>query len=298
MGDGRHAHAWAAQAGGTRKGHGISLPSASWLLVLPLVLLLAIFYVGPILGVLWLSVSDPVPGLQNYERLFTSGALQRVVWSTLRISALTALLATALGYLIAYTMLHAGGRHRRWIMAFVLVPFWVSVLVRAFSWVTLLRTEGPVNSALLSWGLIAEPLALMRNELGVLIGMVHFMVPYAVLPLYANMQGTDRRILDASRSLGATAPTTFIRIFMPLSAPGIAAASLLVFVLALGFLVTPAILGGGRVVMIAEYVRVQIMQTVRWGIGTMMASVLLITVVLLLAAMSRVIDIRKLFGAK
>jgi putative spermidine/putrescine transport system permease protein len=274
------------------------LPSSAWLLVLPLIFVLALLYVGPIASVLWLSVTDPSPGLGNYERLLFSDALQRVLWSTLRIAALTTLFATLFGYLIAYTMHHTSARHRHWIMAFVLVPFWVSVLVRAFAWLTLLRTEGVINTALMSSGIIASPLDLVRNELGVVIGMVHYMIPYAVLPLYANMQGIDQRILNASRSLGASPRTTFMRVFLPLSAPGIAAAALLVFVLALGFLVTPAILGGGRVVMIAEYVRVQILQTVRWGVGTMMASVLLITVVVLLAAMSRVVDIRKLFGAK
>lgn len=273
-------------------------PSSTWLLVLPVVLVLLVFYIGPIASVLWLSVTDPAPGLGNYARLAQSAPLQRVLWSTLRISAATTILATALGYLVAYTMLHASARHRHLIMIFVLVPFWVSVLVRAFAWLTLLRTEGLVNSALMAAGLVDSPFQFVRNELGVLIGMVHYMIPYAILPLYANMQGIDPRIMDASRSLGASPRTTFLRIFLPLSAPGVVAAALLVFVLALGFLVTPAILGGGRVVMMAEYVQVQILQTVRWGVGTMMASVLLITVVLLLTVMSRIVDIRKMFGAQ
>jgi putative spermidine/putrescine transport system permease protein len=147
-------------------------------------------------------------------------------------------------------------------------------------------------------GIITQPLELLYNETGVVIGMVHYMVPYAVLPLYANMQGIDPRLADASRSLGAGPLTTFLRIFLPLSLPGIAAAGVLVFIFSLGFFVTPALLGGGRVVMIAEYVSVQILQTVRWGVGTMMASVLLLTVVLLLLAMSRVVDLRRLFGAR
>lgn len=269
-----------------------------WLLLLPLVVPLALLYLVPLAQVLWISVSDPALGFGNYERLFTSSAIQRVLWSTLRICALTTLLALILGYVVAYAMTHASPRHRLWMTAFVLVPFWVSVLVRAFAWLTLLRTEGLVNNALVGWGLAAEPLPLVRNELGVVIGMVHYMVPYAVLPLYANMQGIDRRLADASRSLGAGPLWTFWHVFLPLSKPGIAAAGLLVFIFSLGFFVTPAILGGGRVVMIAEYVSVQIMQTVRWGVGTMMASVLLLGVVGLLAAMARVIDIRQLFGAR
>ena len=272
--------------------------SPYWLLLLPLLVPLVLLYLVPLGRVLWISFTDPTPGLANYERLLAFPALQRVLFTTLRIGAITTGLALLLGYLVAYVMVHAGPRHRLWVTAFVLVPFWVSLLVRAFAWLTLLRTEGVINQALLGWGLIAQPLALVHNELGVVIGMVHYMVPYATLPLYANMQGIDPRLADASRSLGAGPLTTFLRIFLPLSLPGIAAAGVLVFIFSLGFFVTPALLGGGKVVMIAEYVSVQILQTVRWGVGTMMASVLLLTVVLLLLAMSRVVDLRRLFGAR
>lgn len=270
--------------------------SPYWLLLLPLLVPLVLLYLVPLAGVLWISVTDPAPGLGNYQRMLTVPALQRVMLTTLRIGALTTLFALILGYLVAYVMVHAGPRHRLWITAFVLVPFWVSVLVRAFSWLTLLRTEGIINNALLGAGLVASPLALVRNELGVVVGMVHYMVPYAVLPLYANMQGIDPRLVDASRSLGAGPIATFLRVFLPLSLPGLAAAGVLVFIFSLGFYVTPAILGGGRVVMVAEYVSVQILQTVRWGVGTMMASVLLLAVVGLLAAVSRVVDVRRMFG--
>ena len=267
-----------------------------WLLVLPLVLGLLAFYLAPLSNILWISVSDPQPGLGNYARLVQSEALQRVLWTTFRIAGETTLLALLFGYVVAYVMVHAGHRHRLWITAFVLVPFWVSVLVRAFSWLTLLGTEGLINQALLGAGWINAPLALVRNELGVMIGMVHYMVPYAVLPLYANFRGIDPSLSAASRSLGAGSARTFLRIFLPLSLPGIFAAGLLVFVVSLGFLVTPAILGGGKTVMVAEYVRVQIFQTVRWGVGTMMASVLLLSVIVLLLALARVVDVRKLFG--
>jgi len=271
---------------------------ASWLMILPLLVALGLLYVAPLLDVLWISVTDPTPGLGNYQRLIETPSMQRVLWTTLRLSAITTLVALPLAYVVAWTILHSSPRHRLWITGFVLVPFWVSVLVRAFAWLTLLRTEGLINRALLDAGLIAEPLALVRNDLGVLIGMVHYLIPYAVLPLLANMRGIDPRLEAASRSLGAGPFTGFLRVYLPLSKPGIFAAGLLVFVLSLGFLVTPAILGGGRVVMISEYVRIQIFQTVRWGVGTMMASCLLLTVLTLLVVMSRVVDVRQMFGAK
>ena len=272
--------------------------AGSWALVLPLLAALGILYLAPLGRVLWISVSDPALGFGNYARLIATESMQRVLWTTLRLSTVTTIVTMAAAYLVAWTMLHAGPRHRVWIAGFVLVPFWVSVLVRAFAWLTLLRQEGLINNALLDAGLIASPLPLVRNEFGVVVGMVHYLIPFAVLPLFANMRGIDAGLVPASRSLGAGPLQSFVRIFLPLSLPGIVASGLLVFILALGFLVTPAILGGGRVVMISEYVRVQIFQTVRWGVGTMMASCLLLTVLLLLAAMSRVIDLRQMFGAR
>jgi len=248
--------------------------------------------------VLWISVTDPEPGLQNYRRLLQSEPLQHVLWTTLRVSAETTLIAVPLGYLIAWTLLHAGRRHALWIAGFVLVPFWVSVLVRAFAWLELLRPEGVLNRMLLDLGLIRQPFSLVRNEAGVLIGMVHYLIPYAALPLLANMRGIDPRLAQASRSLGAGPVTGFLRVYLPLSAPGVFAAVLLVFILALGFLVTPAILGGGHIVMISEYVRIQIFQLVRWGVGTMMASCLLIIVLAALLALGRVVDVRQMFGAR
>jgi putative spermidine/putrescine transport system permease protein len=195
-------------------------------------------------------------------------------------------------------MAHVSDRHRNWILIFVLVPFWVSVLARAFSWVVLLHDNGVVNRALLDAGVIDEPVHLVRNQLGVMIGMTHYMIPYAVLPLYAAMRGIDGRLVQAARGLGAGPIESFLRVYLPLSLPGIAGAGVLVFILTLGFFVTPSILGGGKTVMIAEYVSIQILQTVRWGVGSMLAVVLLLMVFLLLAIMSRVIDLRAMFGAK
>ena len=269
-----------------------------WLLLLPVVLILVLLYLVPLGQVLWLSFSDPELGLQNYRKLLTFPPQQRVLWTTLRICTTTTAAALLLGYLVAYVMLHVGERHRLWITAFVLVPFWISVLVRAFAWLTLLRTEGVVNSALLGTGLISTPLSLIYNEMAVDIGMIHYMVPYAVLPLYANMQGIDPRLVNASRSLGAGPFTSFRRIFLPMSMPGITSATLLVFILSLGFFVTPAILGGGKVIMIGEYVSIQILQTVRWGVGAMMATILLVAVLGLLAALSSVVNLKAVFGAK
>lgn len=269
-----------------------------WLLVLPLVALLVGLFVYPIFQVLWISVTDPSFGLKNYQRLFTSGSIHRMLWTTLRVCAVTTVLSMLCGYVVAYAMINVGKGHRAWMLLFILVPFWVSVLVRAFSWLMLLHDGGIANTVMIDWGLIAEPLQMVRNEIGVIIGMVHFMVPYAALPLYANMSGIDTRYVDAARGLGAGPFESFWRIFLPLSMPGVAGAGILVFILTLGFFVTPAILGGGKTAMIAEYVSVQILNLARWGIASMLAMVLLFAVFLLLAIMGRFINLREMFGAR
>ena len=270
--------------------------SPYWLLVLPFIAAVVLLYLGPIANILWLSFTEPQPGLSNYGRLFTSDSLVRIISTTLRICIITTLISVVLGYVVAYTIAHALARERRWMLTFVLISFWISVLVRTFSWLMLLGHNGLINNTMLAIGLTDSPVAFMRNELGVLIGMVQYMIPYAVLPLLANMQGLDARVMNASRSLGASNAQTFMRIYLPLTKPGIVAASLLVFIISLGFYVTPAILGGGKVLMIAEYISVQILVTLRWGTAAMLAALMLAGVLVMLVAMNRFMKLSTIFG--
>ena len=268
------------------------------LLILPLLALLAFLYVWPMMQVFWISVSDPEFGLQNYAKLIENRGIHKMLLTTFKICIVTTALALFFGYVVSYAMIHVSDRHRTWMLLFILVPFWVSVLARAFSWLMLLHDNGIVNDLLRAWGITDEPVHLVRNQIGVFIGMVHYMIPYAVLPLYASMRAIDQRCVTAARGLGAGPFEAFWRVFLPLSLPGLIGAGVLVFILTLGFFVTPAILGGGKTMMIAEYVSVQILQTIRWGIGAMLAVTLLMIVLALLAVMSRIVDLRALFGAK
>ena len=136
----------------------------------------------------------------------------------------------------------------------------------------------------------------MRNELGVLIGMIHYMIPYAVLPLLVSMQSIDQRVMNASRNLGATGAQTFWRIYLPLTTPGVVASTLLVFILSLGFYVTPAVLGGGKVLMVAEYISVQLLVTLKWGTAAMLAACMLFGVLAMLWIMSRFMKLSTVFG--
>ncbi len=269
-----------------------------WILVAPLAVAVFALYGWPVLNILWVSVIDPTPGLGNYQKLFGGSALAGILWTTFRICLLTTLLSVLAGYLVAYSMVHIAARQRYWMLTLVLISFWVSVLVRAFAWLTLLGHGGVLNKGLLGIGLITDPLPLVRNELGVLIGMVHYMIPYAVLPLLANMQGMDKRIITASRSLGASAFTSFRRVYLPLTLPGVFAASLLVFIISMGFYITPAILGGGRVLMAAEYISVQLLVTLQWGTASMLATLMLAGVFALMFIMSRFMKMGDIFGSK
>jgi putative spermidine/putrescine transport system permease protein len=263
----------------------------------PAVVLVVVFFVVPLLQVLWLSVSEPSLGLQNYAALIDNPLLHRIWLNTLRICALTTLIAVTAGYLVAYAMAQVGEHHRTVMIFCIVLTFWLSVLIRAFAWVMILRTEGVLNTALLSLGVVDQPLRLVRNEIGVLIGMVHYMLPIAVLPLYSSMQAIPRTYVNAARGLGARVWQTFFWVYLPLSKPGIIAAAVLVFIFSLGFYITPAILGGGRVVMIAEYIRVSFDETLRWGYATMLASTLLIALSLGLALLARTVNVQKVFGA-
>lgn len=269
-----------------------------WALVAPAVLAMAVFYIFPLLQVLWLSVTEPAPGFGNYEILFTSSTLHRIWLTTLEICTITTVLTVVLGYFVAYAMTLVGEGQRTWMMFCVLLSLWLSVLVRAFAWVMLLNRSGVVNETLMSLGIVTEPLRLVRNEFGVVVGMVHFMLPLAILPIYSNMSGIRAQLVSAARGLGASPWEAFRYVVLPLSKPGIIAATILVFVFSLGFFITPALLGGGRVVLISEYIRVSFEETLRWGQATMLATTLLFVVLLALALVARFVDLRRVFGAQ
>jgi putative spermidine/putrescine transport system permease protein len=269
-----------------------------WLLLAAPLFLLALFYLYPLAKVLWLSVTVPTPGFGNFAKLYTSDAIRRIIGTTARISLITTVISLLLGYAVAYAALHVRSRHGELLLFFVLLCSWLSVLIRAFAWLTLLQSRGVVNTLLLDWGVIDAPLPLVRNEFGVVLGMVHYMVPYAALPLYANMKGIDPRLVPAARGLGATPLEAFLKVYLPMSLPGLISAGILVFIFSLGFYVTPALLGGGKTIMIAEYIAVQINDTLNWGLGTMLATTLLLTVFLMLALLGAFVDLRKVFGVK
>lgn len=270
--------------------------NTSWILVTPFLALVMVMFAVPLFNILWLSFTDPQPGLANYAALIEKESLRKLIWTTLRVCLITTALSVLLGYGVSYAMANASETARQRMLLLILISFWISVLVRTFSWLMLLGRNGLLNNGLISVGLISDPIPFVRNELGVLIGMVHYMIPYAVLPIFASMQALDARVLQASRNLGASPAQTFWRIYLPLTKQGVIAGALLVFILSLGFYVTPAILGGGKVLMVAEYISVQVLVTLKWGTAAMLAVVMLVSVLCLLYVMSRFVKLSAALG--
>ncbi len=181
-------------------------------------------------------------------------------------------------------------------MILVLIPFWTSILVRSYAWMVLLGQEGIINEALLATGVRAEPMQLLNTRFAVYVGMIHILLPFMILPLYAVMRGIDRNLLRAAENLGASPGAVFRRIFLPLSLPGVAAGCLLVFILGLGFYITPALLGGQRDVMVSMLIQQQISQ-LKWGFGATLALILLIVALGIYLVFTRLLGVERVFGS-
>ena len=250
----------------------------SLILLAPLLMFLGLAYVLPFLGVIGWSVTLPEPGLQNYTAALSDPLILSVFWRTLRICAAVTVISVIMGYILALLWVRGAPLVQTLTELCILIPFWISVLTRAFGWLALLSSRGILNGWLEEMGIIDEPLRLVRNEFGVIVGMVHFMIPFAVFPLASAMRCVDERVLMAARGMGAGRARIFWQVFVPMTAAGIMGAALLVFVFAIGFFITPAILGGGRSVMVAEMIYLRIFQSPDWGLAAAVSVILMVAI--------------------
>lgn len=258
------------------------------LLGLPGLLFVAIFLIYPLSLLVELSFETRTGwGLDHYARLLNTPVYRQVLWRTVWMSALVTGLDFVLGYPLAVALVRATGFARPLILIAILMPFWTNLLVRAYGWIVVLHPNGLINSSLLALGLISEPLSLVHNTTGVLIGMTQIMLPYMVIPIAAQIEKMDARLLHAARSLGASPLRTFLHVFLPLTLPGIFAGALVVFVLCLGFFVIPALLGGRRDVLIAQLVHFNLTTVLNWEFAAALSTVLLITTVAIFLAAQR-----------
>lgn len=265
--------------------------------VAPLIVLLLAFLVYPVGQLLSLSfVNDGALSLASYRQLFASPLYLNVLWITLKISLATTALAVIIGYPVAYLISTAGPRPKGRLVFVVLLSFWTSFLVRAFAWVIILGRNGVVNQTLVALGIIDRPIDLLYGLGAVLAGMVHAMLPLAVMTMLAVMENIDRNLPRAASTLGARPGSAFWTVYFPLSMPGVAAAAIMVFVTAIGFFIVPALLGGRFQTMISQLIIDQVQQTLNWGLAGAIAVLLLAVVLLVFVVYDRIFGFTTLTG--
>ncbi|MET7399125.1 ABC transporter permease subunit [Dactylosporangium sp. NPDC005572] len=255
-----------------------------WLLLLPSLVALVLLFVLPLLSVVEDSFTEPTTGLGNYASLFTDGYTLRVLGRTLLVALVVSVVGAVLAYPYAYAMTLVGPTMRALLVTIVLVPFWTSMLARNFAWLVLMQDGGVIQGLLRPFGL--GDVTLLGTTLAVGISMTQVLLPFLVLPMYSSMEQIDGRLVAAGQSLGAPRMRAFRRIYLPLSAPGVIAGMSLVFVLALGFYITPALLGSTRNAMIAQVINVRTKELLDFG-GAGAMGVFLLAVTLVVLGLSR-----------
>lgn len=283
----------ADQRSGGRATASRALPA---LLLLPAIVAVAVLFFVPILMLVWRSLSEPELGLQQYMRVFTDEltltVLARTLWTTVLVTVIT----LVLGFPYAYAMTIAGPRVRAVLLAIVMIPFWLSVMTRTFAWVVLLARGGPVSD--LAAGVGIPDLTLLGSLAGATIGMVQVLLPFMVLPLYSTMAGIDRNLLKAAGSLGAKGWTALRTVFLPLAVPGVTAGTTLVFVLCVGFYITPQLLGSPQNALVAQLIGIRVLQLRDFAGAGAVSAVLIVLCVILIVLASRSIKLTSMFGGR
>jgi mannopine transport system permease protein len=266
---------------------------ASLALALPLVLLLGFAFLLPVAKLLLGSIFTPAPTAEHYLRIAREPIFLRILLRTVQTAAIVTLLAFLLGYPVALVMSRLGGRAAMLVAACVLIPLWTSVLVRSYAWIVLLQRTGIVNNTLLNWGLISQPLKLIYTEGAVIVAMTHVLMPYMILPIFSSLRSIPPELDRAARNLGAGPWTSFLAVTLPLSLPGVYAGAIMVFILSLGFYVTPVLVGGPQNLTIATLIGQQTTELLNWPFAGALASVLLVVTLGLVGVFRRFVRFGK-----
>ena len=260
--------------------------------IAPATVLVCAFFVAPVAGLLLRSVTDPAPGLENLAEVLGSATYLKVFLNTFEVAGLVTFVTLSLGFPVAWLLAILPSRWSSLLFGIVVLSMWTNLLTRTYAWMVLLQRTGLINKALISIGLIDRPLALVNNLTGVTIGMTYIMLPFMVLPLNATIRALDPATLRAAALCGATKSQAFTRIFLPLIAPGVASGCLMVFVMSLGYFVTPSLLGGTSNMMLAELIAQLVQSLLDWGLAGAAALVLLVVTLTLYALQVRYFGFR------
>lgn len=269
-------------------------------LVAPALALIAITMLAPVGWLFYLSLLSDAGqwSLEHYQRMWEQPSYWRTFVTTFQVSLLTTGICMLIGYPLAYFLSELPRRTANLCMIAVLLPLWTSLLVRTYAWLVLLQRKGLINNAGIALGWWDEPLSLVHNLTGTLIGTVHVMLPFLILPLYSAMRAIDRDYLKAAANLGASPARSFWMVFFPLSLPGLTSGAVIVFILCLGFYITPAVLGGGKVIMVSSRIANDIEVFFNWGAASALGVVLLVLTVALIAVASKLLGARGLLGGR
>jgi ABC-type spermidine/putrescine transport system permease subunit I len=266
------------------------------LLLLPCLAWIAFFFLWPLVLMCWRSLAAEGFSFETYEALFTSPLYTKVMITTVKTASIATIGALVLAYPLAYALTVSGSKMRGLLLVFILIPYWVDIIVRSFSWLILLGDNGLVNKALTGLGIVSTPLQLLYNPFSVLLAMVQILLPLTTVTLFGAMLRIDRTLIAAAKIHGASDWQAFRTVFFPLSLPGVYGAGLLVFVLALGFYVTPALLGSPRETMIAQTIMVEASQLLDWPQASAAGAVLLLITTTIAAIYNRYFSLDRLWG--
>lgn len=268
-----------------------------WLLVTPLLGLLVFVFFLPIGWFLFQAISESNLSLmEQVHSVLLSPNITYVLWNTNLIALVVTLTVLLMAYPIAYALSYSNKLFFTLIIISVIIPYFTSVVVRTYSWMVILGRNGILNQLLLNWGIIDQPLELMYNRMGVIIGMSYVLLPYLVLTLFSAMKGIDYNLIRAAQSMGASGTYTFLKVFLPLSMPGLISGCLIVFILAIGFFITPALMGGAEDVMIAMLIQREIELNLNWPIAAMLSLALLTVTLILYAIYYRYTNLDRMLG--
>lgn len=274
-----------------------------WLLLAPSLITLTVLMILPICIMTVFSFYEFVTaGVEketfttaNWREFFTDSFYHMFLWKTVRVAAITAILCALLGYPPAYFIAVSHTRHKWLLLLLLIVPFWISFTIRTFSWIHILGEQGVINVLLIKLGIISEPMRLLYTEGAVIMGMIHFLLPYMILNVYVSIEGIDRNLISAARTLGCTAWQAFYEVVLPLSLPGLMAGLLLSFVLAAGSYVTPQILGSTRDALFGNIIFDTIMGQLNWPMGSTLSLVLLVLLGIVAGIYSRYMGLSRIF---
>lgn len=269
---------------------------SAFYMTVPALLVLLIFYFYPIIQFLPKSFLTDEGNftLEYFARVFSDELYLQTLLRTLRIGLLATLINLVLGYTVAYALTKMKQSTANILMGVIMISFWVSLLVRTYSWMVLLQKNGVVNDVLFALHIIRERETLLYTEGAVLVGMTNILLPYSILPIYSVLKGLDPNLATAAMSLGATPAQAFVKVTLPLSMPGIASAVMLVFIQALGFYITPMLLGGGQTQMITGLIDNQIFRFLNWHFGSALGMLLLLITVVFLLGFDKIFGIDRL----